>query len=202
VGLADPNALPLATAAAHAVEYVGLPEAQLNLAHAVIYLATAPKSNSATVALGAAMTDVRDRPTGSVPAHLRDSHYAGAAHLGHGEGYVYPHDTPEGWVPQEYRPAEIAEQVYYRPTGRGADVDRRPGVGTSTGDADEARVTGAAARGRPARSPARRPAVALGSVVVTLDLRTVRALQDEHRPRGRDAARAAGRRTRSTGSAH
>ncbi len=146
VGMADPQALPLATAAAHAVEYVGLPEAQLNLAHAVIYLASAPKSNSATVALGAAMSDVRDRPTGSVPSHLRDSHYPGAEHLGHGKGYVYPHDTPEGWVPQEYRPVEIAEQVYYRPTGRGADVDRRPGVGTeasntpgqqSRGDANE-----------------------------------------------------------------
>ena len=142
VGLADPLALPLATAAAHAVEYVGLPEAQLNLAHVVVYLATAPKSNSSTVALGAAMADVRDRRTGPVPAHLRDSHYPGAEHLGHGQGYVYPHDTPEGWVPQDYRPVEIAEQVYYRPTGRGADVDRRPGAGTATGpdaggDADE-----------------------------------------------------------------
>ncbi|MGZ4690432.1 MAG: replication-associated recombination protein A [Acidimicrobiia bacterium] len=138
VGMADPLALPLATAAAHAVEYVGLPEAQLNLAHAVVYLASAPKSNSSTVALGAAMADVRDRRTGPVPAHLRDSHYAGAAHLGHGEGYVYPHDTPEGWVLQDYRPVEIAEQVYYRPTGRGADVERRPGVGTTrSGDADE-----------------------------------------------------------------
>jgi putative ATPase len=145
VGMADPNALPLATAAAHAVEYVGLPEAQLNLAHAVVYLATAPKSNSSTVALGAAMADVRERRTGPVPSHLRDSHYPGAQHLGHGEGYVYPHDTPEGWVPQEYRPAEIADSIYYTPTGRGADVDRRPGVtatnaptnATSTGDADE-----------------------------------------------------------------
>ncbi len=144
VGMADPLALPLATAAAHAVEYVGLPEAQLNLAHAVVYLASAPKSNSSTVALGAAMADVRDRRTGPVPAHLRDSHYPGAEHLGHGQGYVYPHDTPEGWVPQEYRPVEIAEQVYYRPTGRGADVDRRPGVGTAAptgpepgGDGDE-----------------------------------------------------------------
>ncbi|HEY3724550.1 MAG TPA: replication-associated recombination protein A [Acidimicrobiia bacterium] len=137
VGMADPNALPLATAAAHAVEYVGLPEAQLNLAHAVVYLATAPKSNSTTVALGAAMADVRERPSGPVPAHLRDSHYPGAQHLGHGEGYVYPHDTPEGWVPQQYRPEETIEAVYYRPTGRGADVDRRPGVGTSRGDDDE-----------------------------------------------------------------
>ena len=137
VGMADPNALPLATAAAQAVEYVGLPEAQLNLAHAVVYLATAPKSNSTIVALGAALADVRERPSGAVPAHLRDSHYPGAQHLGHGEGYVYPHDTPEGWVPQQYRPDETVEAVYYRPTGRGADIDRRPGVGTSREDGDE-----------------------------------------------------------------
>jgi putative ATPase len=145
VGMADPNALPLAAAAAHAVEYVGLPEAQLNLAHAVVYLATAPKSNSSMVALGAAMAELRERPTGPVPAHLRDSHYPGAQGLGHGKGYVYPHDAPEGWVEQDYRPADIAESVYYRPTGRGADVDRRPGApatpstsGPRTpGDADE-----------------------------------------------------------------
>lgn len=127
VGMADPHALPLATAAAHAVEYVGLPEARLNLAHAVVYLATAPKSNSAYLALGAAMEDVHERRSGPVPTHLRDASYAGAAHLGHGGGYVYPHDAPGGWVDQAYRPEEIAERVYYRPTGRGADVDRRPG---------------------------------------------------------------------------
>jgi len=127
VGMADPHALPLATAAAHAVEYVGLPEAQLNLAHAVVYLAAAPKSNSSTVALGAAMADVRERPAGAVPPHLRDAHYAGARSLGHGEGYVYPHDTPEGWVPQDYRPPEVADRRYWEPTGRGADVDGRPG---------------------------------------------------------------------------
>jgi putative ATPase len=127
VGMADPNALPLATAAAHAVEYVGLPEAQLNLAHAVVYLAAAPKSNSSMVALGAAMADVRERPAGPVPAHLRDASYPSARHLGHGEGYVYPHDAPEGWVDQVYRPDEVGDRVYWRPTGRGADVDRRPG---------------------------------------------------------------------------
>jgi putative ATPase len=122
--------LLVAEAAARAVEFVGLPEAQLNLAHAVVYLANAPKSNSVTTALGAAMTDVRDRPTGSVPAHLRDAHYPGAAKLGHGQGYVYPHETPEGWVEQQYRPAELEqdeESAYWRPTGRGGDVDRRPG---------------------------------------------------------------------------
>jgi putative ATPase len=126
VGLADPHALPLATAAAHAVEYVGLPEAQLNLAHVVAYLANAPKSNSSTVALSAAIADVRARPAGAVPAHLRDAHYQGAQSLGHGQGYVYPHDVPGGWVDQQHRPDEVAGRVYWVPTGRGDDVDRRP----------------------------------------------------------------------------
>ncbi len=94
VGLADSRGLLVATAAAQAVEFVGLPEAQLNLAHAVVYLATAPKSNRVTVAIGAARADVRDRPAGRVPVHLRDGHYQGAATLGHGDGYVYPHDRP------------------------------------------------------------------------------------------------------------
>jgi len=127
VGMADPHGLVVADAAARAVEFVGLPEAQLNLAHAVVYLATAPKSNSVTTALGAAMVDVRDRPAGSVPPHLRDAHYPGAAKLGHGQGYVYPHDEPEGWVDQQYRPDEIEGTGYWCPTGRGSDVDRRPG---------------------------------------------------------------------------
>ncbi len=125
VGLADPTGLLVADAAARAVEFVGMPEAQLNLAHAVIHLARAPKSNSVTTALGAAMTDVRDHPAGDVPAHLRDSHYPGAAVLGHGTGYHYPHDAPGGWVDQQYRP-DTVESVYYRPTGRGRDVVRLP----------------------------------------------------------------------------
>jgi putative ATPase len=124
VGMADPHGLVVADAAARAVEFVGMPEAQLNLAHAVTYLANAPKSNSVTTALGAAMSDVRDQPAGAVPPHLRDAHYPGAAKLGHGDGYVYPHDAPEGWVPQQYRPDE-REARYWEPTGRGADVDRR-----------------------------------------------------------------------------
>jgi putative ATPase len=124
VGMADPNGLVVADAAARAVEFVGMPEAQLNLAHAVIYLATAPKSNSVITALGAAMDDVRDRPAGSVPAHLRDAHYPGAARLGHGDGYVYPHDEAGGWVEQQYRPDDHDER-YWQPTGRGSDVDRR-----------------------------------------------------------------------------
>jgi putative ATPase len=129
VGLADPHALPIATAAAHAVEYVGLPEAQLNLAHAVTYLANAPKSNSVTIALGAALADVRELPAGEVPAHLRDAHYRGAAALGHGAGYVYPHDVPNGRVDQRHLPPEVDERVYWVPTGRGDDVDRRPDLG-------------------------------------------------------------------------
>jgi putative ATPase len=130
VGMADPQGLVVADAAARAVEFVGLPEAQLNLAHAVVYLASAPKSNSVITALGAALADARDRPAGSVPAHLRDAHYPGAAKLGHGKGYVYPHDEPDGWVAQQYRPDEIEESAarYWQPTGRGSDVDRRPGA--------------------------------------------------------------------------
>ena len=128
VGMADPQGLVVADAAARAVEFVGMPEAQLNLAHAVVYLATAPKSNSAATALWAAQSEVRDEPAGAVPRHLRDSSYPGAAKLGHGKGYVYPHDEPGGWVDQQYRPDD-RDDVYWRPTGRGADVDRRPGHG-------------------------------------------------------------------------
>ena len=119
VGLADSTGLLVANAAAHAVEYVGLPEAQLNLAHAVLYLATAPKSNRVIVSLGRAQADVRDRPAGAVPAHLRDSHYQSAKKLGHGVGYDYPHDDPRGWVPQEHRPPEVAGRRYYEPSPHG-----------------------------------------------------------------------------------
>ena len=97
VGLADSQGLVVADAAARAVEFVGLPEARLNLAHAVMYLARAPKSNSVVTAIGAAVADVQDLPAGQVPTHLRDSHYPGAALLGHGDGYQYPHDAP-GWL--------------------------------------------------------------------------------------------------------
>ncbi len=126
VGLADSQGLLVADAAARAVEFVGLPEARLNLAHAVIYLARAPKSNSVTRALGAAVNDVQELPAGQVPSHLRDSHYPGAAKLGHGEGYQYPHDHPGGWVEQEHRPAEVAGRRYWQPTGRGEDTEPRP----------------------------------------------------------------------------
>jgi len=136
VGLADSMGIVVADAAARAVEFVGMPEAQLNLAHAVVYLANAPKSNSAATALWAAQADVRDEPAGAVPRHLRDASYPGAARLGHGKGYVYPHDEPGGWVEQQYRPDDRAD-VYWRPTGRGADVDRRP-KDESRGDGREA----------------------------------------------------------------
>ena len=121
VGMADPTALSVATATAHAVEYVGLPEAQLNLAQATVHLATAPKSNSVTTALGAAMADVRAGRGGPVPPHLRDAHYAGAARLQHGVGYQYPHDHPAGVVTAQYPPDDLVDVEYYRPTGRGAE---------------------------------------------------------------------------------
>ena len=121
VGLADPEAILVAEAAARAVEYVGLPEAAINLAHAVIHLSLAPKSNSVITALGRATDAVRNRRAGPVPMHLRDAHYRGAQVLGHGKGYVYPHDEPDGWAPQEYLPAEVAGERFYRPGRRGAE---------------------------------------------------------------------------------
>jgi putative ATPase len=121
IGMADPTALVVATAAAHAVEYVGLPEAQLNLAQAAVHLATAPKSNAVVAAIGAALTDVRAGLAGSVPRHLRDSHYSGARGLGHGVGYAYPHDDPRGVLTQQYPPDDLVGRDYYRPSGHGAE---------------------------------------------------------------------------------
>lgn len=118
IGCADSNALVVAMAAQQAVEFVGLPECKLNLAHAVAHLARAPKSNASTVAIGAALKDVAEGRTVQVPPHLRDSHYAGAKQFGHGEGYLYPHDHPNAQVAQEYLPVNVR---YYHPTGRGAD---------------------------------------------------------------------------------
>jgi putative ATPase len=123
VGLADPLALVVADAAARAVEFVGLPEAQLNLAQAVLYLAAAPKSNTVATSLGRARRDVREAPGGRVPPALRDAHYRGAATLGHGAGYVYPHDDPRGWVPQQYRPDEVVDHVYYEPSPHGREAE-------------------------------------------------------------------------------
>ncbi len=123
IGMADPMGLLVATAAAQAVDFVGLPEARIALAQATVHLATAPKSAASYQALNEAMHDVQERPAGEVPMHLRDGHYRGAASLGHGQGYDYPHSHPEGWVDQEYRPAEVAAQRYYRPTGRGYEAE-------------------------------------------------------------------------------
>ena len=104
--MADPNALVVAVAAASALEHVGLPEAQLNLAQAVVYLATAPKSNRVALGIWSAREDIRRGVTSEVPPHLRDGHYAGAKDIGHGDGYLYPHDDPRGWVSQQYLPDE------------------------------------------------------------------------------------------------
>jgi putative ATPase len=123
IGMADPTALPIAVAAAQTVALIGMPEAQLTLAHATVHLATAPKSNAVTTALGAAMADIRAGKAGLVPAHLRDGHYSGAAQLGHAQGYRYPHDDPDGVVAQQYPPGEIAEVDYYLPTNHGAERD-------------------------------------------------------------------------------
>ena len=127
IGMADPNALVVAVAAGHALEHVGLPEAQLNLAQAAIHLATAPKSNRSALAIWNARSDVREGLIGEVPAHLRDAHYQGASTLGHGDGYLYPHDDPRGWVPQQYAPDDMAGRTYYEPTTHGyeANVSRR-----------------------------------------------------------------------------
>jgi putative ATPase len=124
IGLADPRALLIATAAAQAVEHVGLPEARLNLAEAAIYLARAPKSNSVYTALTRAMEDAVSADP--VPAHLRDTSYPGAKQLGHGEGYRYPHDYPGHQVEQEYRPVRFGGNRYYEPSGEG---EEGPGSG-------------------------------------------------------------------------
>jgi len=134
VGMADPLALVVAEAAARAVDFVGLPEAQLNLAQAVVHLATAPKSNRVALGIWGAMADVAAQPTGQVPPYLRDAHYRSAAKIGHGQGYRYPHDDPRGWVDQRYLPEHLAGRRYYEPSEHGAeprraaDLQRRRGV--------------------------------------------------------------------------
>ncbi len=121
IGMADPTALLTAVAAAQTVQLIGMPEAQLTLAHATVHLATAPKSNAVTTAIGAAIGDIRAGKAGPVPAHLRDGHYSSAARLGHGQSYRYPHDDPDGVVGQQYPPDTLIGADYYRPTNRGAE---------------------------------------------------------------------------------
>ncbi len=121
IGLADPSALLAATAAADAVQLIGLPEARINLAQATIHLALAPKSNAVVRAIDAAQADVRAGLAGAVPPALRDSHYPGAVKLGAGARYVYPPDTPDGVVRQQYPPDELVGRDYYEPADRGAE---------------------------------------------------------------------------------
>ena len=125
VGNADPNALNVAVSAALAVERVGMPEAQIILAQAVTYIATAPKSNSAVCAIGDAMETVKETGSLPVPVHLQDAHYKGSAKLGHGVGYQYPHDFPNHYVEQQYLPYELNGKEFYKPSGNGYEVKIR-----------------------------------------------------------------------------
>ncbi|GAA5102246.1 replication-associated recombination protein A [Haloechinothrix salitolerans] len=129
IGMADPTALQAAVAAAHAVQFIGMPEGRLALAQATVHLATAPKSNAVISGIDAAMADVRAGKAGTVPPHLRDGHYAGAKKLGNAQGYAYPHNVPEGVLAQQYPPDELVGADYYHPTDRGAErvlADRVP----------------------------------------------------------------------------
>jgi putative ATPase len=121
IGLADPTALTTAVAAAQTVQLIGMPEAQLTLAHATLALAVAPKSNAVTTAIGAALADVRAGRIGQVPAHLRDAHYGGAKKLGHGTAYRYAHDEPFGIAEQQYLPDVLVDADYYHPKEIGAE---------------------------------------------------------------------------------
>lgn len=122
IGLADPTALPTAVAAAQAVALIGFPEARIILSQAAIALALAPKSNAAYLAIDAALADVRQGLAGPVPPHLRDGHYGGAAKLGHGQGYQYPHDLPGGIAAQRYAPDAVHGKAYYQPTRHGGEA--------------------------------------------------------------------------------
>lgn len=122
IGNADPMALVVATSAAHAVEYVGMPEARIPLAQATVYLACAPKSNASYTGLLRALKDVAEQRIQPVPIHLRDSSYRGASQLGHGKGYKYPHSFPGGYVEQRYIPDGVQTQRYYEPTDRGREA--------------------------------------------------------------------------------
>lgn len=124
IGLADPMAMLQAQAAASALEWVGLPEAKIPMAQAIIAIATAPKSNSVAEAIKKAEAYVKNNPPEEVPAHLRDAHYPGASQLGHGNGYLYPHSFEGGWVEQTYLPKGTGDLNFYEPSGRGLDHNR------------------------------------------------------------------------------
>lgn len=123
IGLADPQALVIAVAAADAVAFIGMPEGRIPLAEATAYLATTAKSNAAYLAIDKAIADVRAGGFGRVPAHLRDAHYPGAKRLGHGKGYRYPHDSDVGVVAQQYLPDDLVKRRYYEPTNHGQERD-------------------------------------------------------------------------------
>ncbi len=123
IGLADPQGLVVATAAADAVAFIGMPEGRIPLAEATVYLALAPKSNAAYRGINQAISDLREGKTGAIPPHLRDAHYPGSARLGHGEGYRYSHDDPHGVSRQDYLPEPLRGTQYYRPTERGQEGD-------------------------------------------------------------------------------
>jgi putative ATPase len=156
IGMADPSSLQIAVASLQAVQFVGLPEARINLAQAVIHLALAPKSNSVIVAIDAAIGDLRRGLIGTVPPHLRDAHYPGAQKLGHGGGYRYPHDDPRGVVTQQYAPDPIQPRQYYQPSTHGNEqaVGERAAKlraivrGESAADATPGDDTGNAIEGR------------------------------------------------------
>jgi putative ATPase len=126
IGMADPQALPIAVAAAQAVQLIGMPEGRIPLAEAVVYLATAPKSNAAYTGIDAAIADVRAGNMGVVPNHLRDAHYPGAKRLGHGRGYVYSHDADHGVARQQYLPDALEGTEYYSPTANGNEREVGP----------------------------------------------------------------------------
>jgi putative ATPase len=126
IGMADPQALPIAVAAAQAVQLIGMPEGRIPLAEAVVYLATAPKSNAAYNGVNAAIADVKAGRLGVVPVHLRDAHYPGAKRLGHGKGYVYSHDAEHGVAEQQYLPDALEGTEYYTPTGNGFEREVGP----------------------------------------------------------------------------
>ena len=150
IGLADPNALPTAVAAAQAFDRIGLPEGTFHVAHATIALAMAPKSNAVTRAIGRARQLVQDRGNQPVPAHLRDAHSKAGRALGHGDGYDYPHDHPHGWVAQQYLPDALQGQRVYEPTDIGAEGElarRRAGLIAGTA-ADPATPDGHDEHGR------------------------------------------------------
>jgi putative ATPase len=154
VGNADPQALVVAAAALQATEFVGLPECQLALSQAVTYIACAPKSNAATLAIEAARKDVREGRTLPVPKHLRDSHYRGADDFGHGQNYQYSHDYEAAWVDQEYLPEE---RRYYEPTDRGFETELRRRLEQIRGQKSEVRDQKSEDRGQKTKQTENEP---------------------------------------------